>query len=379
MSAEQSVFDPVLPDPTNSHVIWARLYGSSQSLALTHAMQSVDTLVLVVTADTRSAIQFDQEVRFFAASENDKSIMVFPDWETLPYDLFSPHEDIVSQRLQTLNRLMMPSKGMLIVPISTLMQRLPPRSFMRQYSLVLEVGQQFDMHGVSRDLEQAGYNNVSQVMAHGEYCLRGSIIDLFPMGSILPFRIDLLGDEIESIRTFDPETQRSVDKVNHIKLLPGREFPLSNVGITQFRQNYRNAIEGDVNKSIIYREVSEGRIPSGLEYYLPLFFEQTETLFDYLQDGTLCAITDDAITASATYFDNIKQRYEQRRDDVERPVLPPETLYMTPEEINGQLQKYRKITIQRFEKEHADQHQCPGCNHRADQESDNRKDDPFAA
>ena len=173
---------------------------------------------------------------------------------------------------------------MLVVPVGTLLQRLPPRDYVDGQSLVLAVGDRLDLDATRRRLERAGYSCVSQVMGHGEFAVRGSILDFFPMGSQEPLRIDLLDDEVETIRTFDPETQRTREKVDRVRMLPAREFPLSEEAISGFRQRYRAQFEGDPKRSLIYREVSEGRTPGGLEYYLPLFFEQTATLFDYLPE-----------------------------------------------------------------------------------------------
>jgi transcription-repair coupling factor (superfamily II helicase) len=236
--------------------------------------------------DVQAAAHLRAELGFFLAGSG-LPLLGFPDWETLPYDVFSPLPELVSERLLTLHRLPGLDKGVLVVPVGTLMQRLPPREYVDGQSLVLAVGDRLDLDATRRRLERAGYSCVSQVIGHGEYAVRGSLLDVFPMGSEVPLRIDLFDQEVETIRTFDPETQRSQEKLERVRMLPAREFPLTEEAISGFRQRYRASFEGDPQASLVYREVSEGRTPGGLEYYLPLFFETTATLFDYLPAGVL--------------------------------------------------------------------------------------------
>ncbi|MDQ3797591.1 MAG: DEAD/DEAH box helicase, partial [Pseudomonadota bacterium] len=324
---------------------WGRLYGSSRGLVIAAAQAHHRGLTVVLAPDAHTAAHLEQEIRFFGNAE----VLAFPDWETLPYDLFSPYEDIVSQRLETLYRVPSLTGGALIVPVATLMQRLAPRSFLDQYSLIVSQGERLDREQLRARLEAAGYTYVSQVMSHGEYAVRGSIIDLFPMGSRVPYRIDLFDDEIESIRSFDPEQQTSVAAVEHVRLLPAREFPMDEAGIKQFRQKFRAVFEGDPNLSLIYREVSAGHVPAGIEYYLPLFFDETTTLFDYLPQHALFIQTDDLLVAAQGFEQETEARYEQRRHDRERPLLPPHALFISADEIEHRLQAGRRVVLQRFE------------------------------
>ncbi|MBK5939420.1 transcription-repair coupling factor [Halochromatium roseum] len=264
-------------------------------------------------------------------------VLSFPDWETLPYDVFSPLPELVSERLLTLHRLPRLARGVLVVPVATLMQRLPPPDFVDGQSLVLAAGDRLNLEHTRERLTRAGYQCVSQVITHGEFAVRGALLDIFPMGSREPLRIDLFDDEVESIRTFDPDSQRSIAKLEQVRLLPAREYPFTEEAIAGFRQRWRASIDADPKASLIYREVSEGRAPGGLEYYLPLFFEQTATLFDYLPTGALLFEPEGAREAAKARFEDIGTRYEQRRHDIERPLLPPQRLYLSPDELAGQL------------------------------------------
>ncbi|MGH8503533.1 MAG: transcription-repair coupling factor [Gammaproteobacteria bacterium] len=346
-----SPLQPLLPNRPNPRVTWGRLYGSSRGLAIARAQAKHRGLTVVLAPDAHAAEVLEQELRFFG---DRAEILLFPDWETLPYDVFSPYEDIISQRLETLYRLPSLDCGVLIVPVATLMQRLAPRSFLQQHSLMMARGQRLDREQLRARLQTVGYTYVSQVMTHGEYAVRGSIIDLYPMGSRLPYRIDLFDDEIESIRSFDPEQQTSLAEVDEIRLLPAREFPTDEAGIKQFRQNFRIAFEGDPNASLIYREVSRGAMPAGIEYYLPLFFEQTETLFDYLPNDTLFIQIDDLLAAAHGFEQEIRDRYEQRRHDRERPLLPPAQLFISQAEIETRIQAGHAVVAQRFELQETD-------------------------
>jgi transcription-repair coupling factor (superfamily II helicase) len=343
-----SPLQPLLPTPSNTRVIWGRLYGSSRGLAIACAQAQHPGLTVVLAPDAQTAARLEQEIRFFT---DQTEVLLFPDWETLPYDVFSPYEDIVSQRLETLYRLPSLTTGVLIVPVATLMQRLAPRSFLDGHSLMLSRGERLDRDALRARLEAAGYSYVSQVMSHGEYTVRGSIIDLYPMGSRTPFRIDLFDDEIETIRSFDPERQVSRDAVDQIRLLPAREFPTDEAAIRRFRQNFRIAFEGDPSANLIYREVSAGTMPAGIEYYLPLFFDDTATLFDYLPVSTLYVHTDDLLPCAERFQQETAERYEQRRYDRERPLLSPERLFIAPHEIERQLKTARTVCVQRFELE----------------------------
>jgi transcription-repair coupling factor (superfamily II helicase) len=308
------------------------------------AAQQHPTVTLLITPDSYTAARLEMELAFFRTRQS-LEILVFPDWETLPYDIFSPHQDIVSQRLSTLYRLPDARQCVLIVPVATLLQRLAPRRFLDNHALLLSVGETLDQDSFRLRLEAAGYNHVAQVMEHGEFTIRGSIIDLFPAGSEQPYRIDLFDDEVESIRVFDPDSQRSIEKIDRIELLPAREFPLSKEAITLFRQNFRSTFDGDVQRSPLYRDVSGGNAPGGVEYYLPLFFETTATLFDYLPDSTLVVQLPGVEEAVEEFQEQVQQRYEQRRYDIERPILPPRQLFLDNAQLTLSLRNRPGIRI----------------------------------
>ena len=342
-----SPLQPRLP-ATGSRLRWSRLYGDSLPLALARAALAHDGLMVVITPDSQEAEQLQQKLAFFCG-ERALDTLCFPDWETLPYDRFSPHQDIISERLETLYRLPRLGKGILLVSVATLLQRLPPPAFLDQYSLLLDTGSTLDLDAMRGRLERAGYRCVAQVLEHGEFAVRGSLLDLFPMGSGAPFRIDLFDDQIESIRTFDPDTQRSLDKVTRIRLLPAREFPADEAAITRFRQAFRSQFEGDPQRAVIYRDVSNGLMPAGIEYYLPLFLEQTASLFDYLPASACLVHSEDAHTAIDSFRDEIAERYESLRYDIERPLLPPQCLYLSEAESEAALCRYGQLDIQRAE------------------------------
>jgi len=345
---ESNPLRPTLPTKPNERLQWGQLYGSSTALAIASAAKAYSGLILVVAEDVQSATQLEQELSFFLG-EDELPILNFPDWETLPYDIFSPLPELVSQRLLTLYKLSSTTKGLLIVPISTLLQRLPPQSYVDANSFLVSTGETLALDETRRQLESAGYQCVSQVMSHGEFAVRGSLLDIFPMGNPLPFRIDLFDDEVDSIRTFDPESQRSMDKVEQIKMLPAREFPLDEEAIAHFRKAYRTQIEGDPQSSLIYREVSEGNALGGLEYYLPLFFEQTASLFDYLPEQCLTIEIDHARDQSAQFLAQVEARYEQRCHDIERPILKPREIYLAADELASQLNRGAAIHTERHE------------------------------
>ncbi len=344
----QSLFSPLTPSSQQPVVQWGKLYGSAMGLALERIVARQDGLVVVITDDTASALHLNDQLQFYLR-DNEHATLHFPDWETLPYDVFSPHQDIISQRLETLYLLPEINKGILIVPVQTLMHRLVPRAYIRQHSLYIKQGQTLSFDAFRQQLVESGYQHVSTVMEHGEFAIRGSLIDLYPMGQTYPLRIELFDDEVESIRTFNPESQRTIEQVDQLRLLPAREFPLDEAGIRQFRQAYRVEFEGDPSRSVIYREVSDGRAPSGIEYYIPLFFERTDTLFDYLPDNTLIICQSDLAEHTAKFEQETTSRYESARHDIERPLLPPDKLFLSNGYIHERLNDYAQIQWQRFE------------------------------
>lgn len=334
----------VLPPDTRHPLVWGQLHGASIALLMTAAAAHYRGLVLAITPNTQTALRLETELRVFGGP--DLEILAFPDWETLPYDVFSPHQDIVSQRLATLYRLPQRRRGVLVVPVATLMQRLAPRGYLDRYALLLKVGERLDLSDFRHRLEAAGYVCVSQVVEHGEFAVRGSILDLFPMGIERPYRIELFDDLVETIRDFDPDTQRSIAKVTQIELLPAREFPLDKDSISRFRQAWRRQFEGDPQRSVIYREVSEGNAPGGIEYYLPLFFEQSATLLDYLPEATLAIRLEGVDIAMAAFQEQLMDRYEQHRYDGERPLLPPALLFMEAAQVEQGLRRYLRVDLQ---------------------------------
>ncbi|GEA07818.1 transcription-repair-coupling factor [Alteromonas sp. KUL42] len=330
------------------HKQWGQLQGSSAALCISQALNQYKGPIVLITADTPSALKLEKEIAFFLKSDdqqNAPTITLFPDWETLPYDAFSPHQDIVSQRLETLFRFTQQVDGIFIVPINTLMQRLAPTDYLAKYLLMLNKGDTLDRDQFRRNLEQAGYLHVSQVMSHSEFSVRGSIIDLFPMGSDHPFRIDLFDDEIDSIRHFDTETQRSGDAVNEIRLLPAREFPTDKEAISLFRQKFLEKFDANNASESVFSQVSKGTMPSGVEYYLPLFFEKTATLFDYLHPKSVLLLHGDVQDASEFFWADVQERYEQYRYNLARPLLAPSDLYLPINELFGAIKQWPRASL----------------------------------
>ncbi|MBU2296472.1 MAG: transcription-repair coupling factor [Gammaproteobacteria bacterium] len=321
---------------------WGNLPGAALSLAIAEAASNAKRFTLLLTADSQSAERLQEELSFFAP---DLPVLHFPDWETLPYDLFSPHQDIISQRIAALYRLPELKHGVLVVPITTALHRLAPKRFLLGSSLVMQVGQQLDVNQMRSNLEAAGYRCVDTVYEHGEFAVRGALIDLFPMGSSLPYRIDLFDDEIETLRTFDPESQRSIDKVESIKLLPAREFPLEKKAVTDFRGRFRERFDVDFRRCPIYQDLSTGITPAGIEYYLPLFFEETATLFDYLPTDTQVFSLPGIEKAAEQFWVDARSRYEDRRVDPERPLLPPADIFLPVEDCFARLKNWPRVVV----------------------------------
>ena len=338
---------PLLPSKAQLHVRWGQLYGSATSLWLAEAARKASGPLLVIAADARQASRMEDELRFFC--EPGSYIEHFPAWETLPYDLFSPHPDIVSQRLRMLATLPRLAKGIVVVDLETALQRLPPQTYIDGHAFDLSVGEVLDLAAFRDRLSGAGYVASSQVMAPGEFAVRGSIIDLYPMGSPAPYRIDLFDDEVESIRVFDPETQRSGERAQALRLLPAREFPLTAEGIQNFKRRFRNRFPGDLTRMGLYRDIAEGAPPPGIEYYLPLFFDATATLFDYLPGNTIVAVETDVQGAAAQVIGEIASRHEQRGHDAERPILAPAEVFTSVDELVQRLAAMRRIELSRVE------------------------------
>ncbi|HKU79169.1 MAG TPA: DEAD/DEAH box helicase, partial [Rhodanobacteraceae bacterium] len=333
---------PALPRTPGQRRDWREPVGSSLALLLCAAARKRDGVIVAVTADSRAARTLEDELAVFAG---DLPVLHFPDWETLPYDLFAPHPQLVSQRIDTLNRLPGTRRGVLVVPVSTLMQRLAPRTHISGSGLSVARGQRLNLADEQRRLEASGYRNVPQVGEHGEFAVRGALLDIFPMGVDEPYRIELFDDEIESIRAFDPETQRSSHPVDAVNLLPAREFPLTDEAMRAFRDRLRERFPIDVRRCPLYQDMKQGVTPGGIEYYLPLFFDATETLFDYLGDDALFVLANRSLDAAEIFWKQTGERYDQRAHDIERPVLPPMELYLPPQSLRERLNNVLRIDL----------------------------------
>jgi len=341
---------PPLPTTPKQRRYWTPPHGSARALLVAEAARSHGGLLVAVTRDTQRAHALEDELRIFAGG---LPVLHFPDWETLPYDVFSPHPEIVSQRIATLYQLPSVERGVLVVPMATLMQRIAPRSHITGSGLMLKKGQKFDLSAEQRRLEAAGYRNVPQVAEPGDFAIRGALIDIFPMGTAEPYRVELFDDEVESIRSFDPESQRSNQQVERVELLPAREFPLTDTAAKDFRGKLRERFPIDVRRCPLYQDMKEGVTPGGIEYYLPLFFEQTATLFDYLSETAVFLLAEGALDSAQQFWQQTGERYDQRAHDIERPVLPPAELYLSPEQLREQLNKRLRVEVVPSGHEHA--------------------------
>jgi transcription-repair coupling factor (superfamily II helicase) len=307
-------------------------------------------ITAIVTGDTADAQRIVDELAFFAPQLR---TVMFPDWETLPYDTFSPHQDLISERLATLWRIhsratnpqALDSADVILIPATTALYRLAPPSFLAGYTFHFKVKQKLDEAKFKSQLTLAGYNHVTQVVSPGEYAVRGGLIDLFPMGSLVPYRVDLFDDEVDSIRTFDPDSQRSLYPVPEVRLLPGREFPMDDPARAKFRSRWRELLEGDPTKSRIYKDIGNGVATAGIEYYLPLFFDETATVFDYLGAEATIVLHGDLDPAFSHFSQDSKERFRLAQGDPERPVLPPEALFLSAEQFYGIAKAYRQLAV----------------------------------
>ena len=305
------------------------LKGSSLALAIAELADLHTSHTLLAVADPQTALKLQQEIEQFTRHD----VALFPDWETLPYDNFSPHQEIISDRIARLYQLPSQTSGITIVPISTLLQKQSPRDFLLQHTLMVKTGDLFSLEKLRIQLEQSGYRNVDQVFGPGEYASRGSIIDLFPMGSQDPYRIDFFDDEIDTIRTFDPENQRSIEDIDEIRLLPAHEFPTSESAIEDFRIRWRQRFDARREPESVYMQVSKGTWPSGIEYWQPLFFDHTENLFDYMASDSQLIVVGDIEPAIDAFLSDVEYRYDQRNIDPLRPLLPPNELWLKKDEL----------------------------------------------
>ncbi len=327
--------------------------GSADALLLAQLgmrEKSAGRLTAIVTADAATAQRLLDEIAFFAPALR---CALFPDWETLPYDTFSPHQDLISERLATLWRLHVAGgqrdkdsgADLVIVPATTALYRLAPPAFLAGYTFHFKVKQKLDEAKLKSQLTLAGYSHVTQVVSPGEYAVRGGLIDLFPMGSPVPYRVDLFDDEIDSIRTFDPDSQRSLYPVPEVRLLPGREFPMDDDARARFRNRWRELLDGDPTKSRIYKDIGNGVATAGIEYYLPLFFEETATVFDYLGKNATVVLHGDLDPAFQRFWQDTKDRYRLVKDAPDRPALPPEALFLGTEQFYARANDYAQLAI----------------------------------
>jgi transcription-repair coupling factor (superfamily II helicase) len=338
-----SILVPEVPSTSTPVLVWSGLDGCGDSLALAEAVKQSQRLFVLVTEDNQSALRLEHELAFFLQGE--VSLLHFPDWETLPYDVFSPLPEIVSERLKTLALLNQVKHGALVVSVATLMHRLAPREHILANTLVLKIGSEFNLDEQRKRLEHVGYQCVTQVYQHAEFAIRGSIVDLFPMGSSVPYRIELFDEEVESIRTFDPETQRSIEKVEQISLFPAREFPFNDASIKQFRQAFRAQFPEISQHNLIYQDVSKGITPAGIEYYFPLFVDKTETLFDYLPSSAVLALSGAYQQVAEAFNEEVLNRFQQRKYDLERPLLDPEQLFLSTAEFLTSLGGFSRVIL----------------------------------
>ena len=331
---------PAVPRPGDS-IGWGRLIGASAALAVAELAASIDRPVLVLAEDPRHADQLEAEIQFFAGA--DIPVLHFAEWETLPWDSFSPHQDIISQRLEVLATLPTLHRGIVIAAASVLQQRLPPVDYVAARSLSLREGQTLPRDGFTGALAEAGYFRVPQVSEHGEFAVRGSLIDVFPMGADAPLRIDFFDDDIESLRYFSVETQLSGDKAQSVDVLPAREVPLDADAVRGFRDRYRERFEGQPGKSRVYRDVSDGIAHGGIEYYLPLFFDKTSVLTDYLTDDCVVFAPAELDSLLGQFWSEALERFELCSLDPERPILGAAETFVSPEEVPAQLDRFAQI------------------------------------
>ncbi|MBY0345771.1 MAG: transcription-repair coupling factor, partial [Neisseriaceae bacterium] len=334
----------MFPKPRQKHSVPALICGAdARALAEMATARTADVPLLLVLANSMEhASRLMAEMAFFAPQLR---LRLLPDSQTLPYDSFSPHADLISTRLATLWQVKQGDCDVFIVPVPTAMTRLAPTQFILSRTFFLKRGQRLDVENLRANLVEAGYESVNSVLAAGEFSVRGSLVDLFPMGSALPYRLDFFGDDLEGIKTFDPNTQRTVAQVEEIRLLPAREYPSDKAAIAQFRDNYREKMAGDLSKSRIYKEVSGGFFPAGIEYYLPLFFQQTATIFEYLPEGSVAVLFAETLATAEDNWLSIHSRFDMASGDAERPPLPPSDLFLRPENLMQALKALPRVVF----------------------------------
>ncbi|MEL0577901.1 transcription-repair coupling factor [Pectobacterium punjabense] len=331
-----------LPPKAGEQRLLGELTGAACAVECAEIVERHTGLVVLIAPDMQNALRLRDEIQQFT----DQHVTTLPDWETLPYDSFSPHQEIISTRLSTLYQLPNMTRGVLILPVNTLMQRVCPHSFLHGHALVLKKGQRLSRDKLRSQLEQAGYRSVDQVMEHGEYATRGALLDLFPMGSEEPYRIDFFDDEIDSLRLFDVDTQRTLNEVPHINLLPAHEFPTDKTAIELFRSQWREQFEVRRDAEHIYQQVSKSVWPAGIEYWQPLFFsEPLPSLFSYFPNNTLIVNTGNIEQSAERFWQDIQQRFESRRVDPMRPLLPSDSLWLRVDGLFTELKAWPRVQL----------------------------------
>ncbi len=333
-----------LPSKAGDQRQFGELTGAACATEVAEIIERHAGPVVLIAPDMQNALRLHDEISQFT----DNLVMNLADWETLPYDSFSPHQEIVSSRLSTLYQLPAMQRGVLIVSVNTLMQRVCPHSYLHGHALVMKKGQRLSRDQLRTQLDSAGYRHVDQVMEHGEYATRGALLDLFPMGSSQPYRLDFFDDEIDSLRLFDADTQRTLEEVEAINLLPAHEFPTDKTAIELFRSQWRDKFEVKRDAEHIYQQVSKGTLPAGIEYWQPLFFsEPLPPLFSYFPANTLLVNTGDLEASAERFQQDAQARYENRGVDPMRPLLPPEALWLRVDALFSELKKMAAHSAQK--------------------------------
>ena len=330
-----------LPTAATPHLTWAELHGGALSLGAAEAAARHDGPVCVIASSAAEADKLEREMAFFGR----RNLRRFPDYETLPYEPISPPQDLLADRLLAMHRLARGEPETLVLEAGALLERLPPPEFIVSRSLYLAIGDRFDPTEMSKRLSAHGYLRVEQVAEPGEFAVRGAVFDVFPTGSAAPVRIDLFDDEIETLRTFDAQTQLSAGKTDRIEILPAREFPFDEAAIKFFRERFREHFPVEPGRCPIYRTISDAQLPAGIEYYLPLFFKATASLFDYLRSDTLFVVVAGALDTLDTAWQLIDERYEQLKGDIERPILAPDQAFIRPEALRAHVASRLTLTL----------------------------------